>query len=209
MSTEGDEMSAEDETPPEPTHPIDPGGQPTHPIAPGGPPLGFWGGSAPWPGYATPPIYYPPLGIWGGPWYPPIISGGPIDPYPDHGLPGPQPPPGKPTHPIYWPPVISGGPIDPYPDIGGPGPQPPSGGVPTHPIVIPPDAPPETVDEEKSFYVVAYGQAPCVRLRSDSPEHASHSYGDLFRIPVGETITVFTAAEDFVVTTEPVEVNPL
>jgi hypothetical protein len=25
------------------------------------PPLGFWGGDAPWPGYATPPIYIPPL----------------------------------------------------------------------------------------------------------------------------------------------------
>ena len=58
------------------------------------------------------------------------VGGGPIIP-PDH------------VPPVDPPLVIWGGPIDPYPDIGGPGPQPPAGAHPEHPIVIPPDLPPE------------------------------------------------------------------
>lgn len=50
-------------------------------------------------------------------YFPPVISGGPINPYPDIGFPGPQP--GGPVYP--WGPII-------YPDQGLPIPQPPSGG---------------------------------------------------------------------------------
>jgi hypothetical protein len=90
-------------------------GVPTHPIAPGGPPPGYWGGVAP--------------------------------PYVDIGLPGPQPPSGAhPSHPIWRPDLgFWGGYRPPYVDIGPPGQQPgiwPSPGVPTHPIVLPPDLPP-------------------------------------------------------------------
>jgi len=68
--------------------------QPTHPMAPGGPPLGFWGG-APIP-TPTPPIYYPPAGGGAPPvpthpiYNPPGIWGGGNVPFP--------------TPPIYQPP---------------------------------------------------------------------------------------------------------
>jgi hypothetical protein len=127
-----------------PSHPISPGGPPpypSHPIpptvwpnppgggggGPGGPPLGTWGGDAPWPGYATPPIAPggQPPGIWGG--RPPN--------YVDIGGPGHQP---HPSHPIApgggggggggSPPGIWGGSNEPFPTppiyIGPPVPAP-------------------------------------------------------------------------------------
>jgi hypothetical protein len=122
------------------------------PGGPGGPPLGTWGGDAPWPGYATPPIAPGgrPPGIWGGPgslppWVmPPIAPGGPggpplgtwggDSPWPGYATPPIAPggpgarPPGYPTHPIVLPPGIW--------------PNPPEGTapIPEHPIVIPPPA---------------------------------------------------------------------
>jgi hypothetical protein len=220
MSTEGDEMSAEeqhDETaPPEPTHPIYF-------------PPGFWGGSAPWPGYATPPIYVPvpvPPGFWGGssPWpgyaTPPIAPGGP-PPWVSHPIPptvwpnppvGSQPPwyPGHPEHPI--PPTVW-----PQPPTGG-GQPPWWPGHPEHPIppevgggpIIPPGSGELPSEPGKTgFYVIAYGVAPCAFIRADSTATAAHEYGKAFGLPVGEDVIVFTASEAFTVTTAPAEVNPL
>lgn len=119
----------------------------------GGSPPGTWGGSGePFPGYGLPGQ---PPGTWGG--RPP--------PYPDHTLPGDLPhpshpiapggrPPGTwggsgqpfPTPPIYippeggQPPLGIWGPTDPRPGYGLPGAQP----KPEHPIVLPPELPPET-----------------------------------------------------------------
>jgi len=98
--------------------------------------LGTWGGgNVPYP---TPPIHYPqpPLGTWGGAgqpfpttpiyipggWPPLGTWGGVGQPYPDQGLPGGQP--GGPTYPSQGP------------------------GFPTHPIVLPPDLPPEMPDPD-------------------------------------------------------------
>jgi hypothetical protein len=127
---------------------------PTHPIAPGGPPLGIWGG-APLP-TPTPPIYYPqpPLGIWGGAplptptppiYFPPGVN---VPVFPTHPIAPGGPPPGywggaplpTPTPPIYFPPGVNV-PVFPTHPIA-PGGPPYWGGVPTHPIVIPPDQPP-------------------------------------------------------------------
>jgi hypothetical protein len=138
------------------------------------PPLGIWGG--PWlppypsqgPGFPTHPIAGPGRPPWWGmaqdpgygissdrPW-------GPIN-YPDHGLPGQQPgiwgpndP--RPSPPIYipppggQPPLGIWGPTDPRPGYGLPGPQP----HPEHPIVLPPDLPPETEDGGKIDWKVAW-----------------------------------------------------
>lgn len=117
----------------------------------------------------------PPLGIWGGanqPFPTPPIANAP-------GIPGYQPPrpPGVPTHPIYYPPGIWGGanqpfptppiylpptggppplgiwgPTDPRPGYGLPGPQP----HPEHPIVLPPDLPPETPEGGKIEWKTAW-----------------------------------------------------
>jgi protein LSM14 len=148
-------------SPGHPAHPIAPGGQPpgiwpspgypAHPIAPGGQPPGIWGGAPSYPDQGLPGQ---PPGIWPSPGYPshPIAPGGQppgIWPSPGHpahpiapggrppgiwgggGMPVPTPPiylppgslPGlKPEHPIYIPPSIW-----------------PSPGVPTHPIVLPPE----------------------------------------------------------------------
>jgi hypothetical protein len=96
-----------------------PGG-PGIPGGPGGgqPPLGHWGGDAPWPGYATPPIFIPPN-------VPPIIT--PPTP-PNPGDPTtPLPPPegsgGWPVQPIAVPPYI----VVMYPGVG--------------PVVVAPPAP--------------------------------------------------------------------
>lgn len=112
------------------------------------PPLGTWGGSAPWPGYATPPI---------APGGPPPRPWGPIN-YPDQGLPGNQPYPDQ-SLPGQQPGIWGGGGVGNYPDAGFPGPQPgqpprpwgpinypdqglpgvqPIPGRPTHPIYYPP-----------------------------------------------------------------------
>lgn len=168
-----------------PTHPIAPGGPPpgiwgganqpfpTPPIhippqAPGSPP-GIWGPTDPRPGWGLPtppsspgvpthPIYYPP-GIWG-----------PTDPRPGWGLPGPQPPTGSPpgiwggsntpmpSPPIYIPPEGAEpplgiwGPTDPRPGYGLPGAQP----KPEHPIVLPPDLPPQTPEGGKIEWKTAW-----------------------------------------------------
>jgi hypothetical protein len=126
--------------------PTDP--RPTHPIAgvppggvPGQPPLGIWGPTDPRPGYGLPGNQpYPDQGLPGN------------QPYPDQGLPRPPPPLGmwgpndpRPTPPIYIPPAGGQpplgiwGPTDPRPGTGLPGEQP----KPSHPIVLPPDLPPE------------------------------------------------------------------
>ena len=101
---------------PDNTLPIPPG-----PVDPGySPPWARPGGGPVDPGY-SPPWARPPLGIWG-----------PTDP--------------RPTPPIYippeggQPPLGIWGPTDPRPGYGLPGPQP----HPEHPIVLPPDLPPET-----------------------------------------------------------------
>jgi hypothetical protein len=108
-------------------------GVPTHPIAPGGPPPGIW----PSPGHPAHPISPggPPPGYWGGV-APPL-----------------------PTPPIYFPPPggqpplgIWGGRPPNYVDIGGPGPQP----RPEHPIVLPPNLPPETPEGGKIDWKTAW-----------------------------------------------------
>src|SRR5262252_6373981 len=109
---------------------------PAHPIAPGGPPLGTWGGVAP--PYPAHPIAPggPPLGTWGGvaPPYPahPIAPGGP-----PLGIWGGGNVP-MPTPPIYLPPGIIPG-------------------VPTHPIVLPPE--PEKPQVLESWDVKTYWSA--------------------------------------------------
>jgi hypothetical protein len=87
-----------------------PGPQPPHP-----PPLGTWGGGAPWPGYAAPPIYIPPS-------VPPIVTP-PTPPSPGDPttiVPPPAGSPGWPVHPVAVPPYM----VVWYPGIG--------------PIVVPP-----------------------------------------------------------------------
>jgi hypothetical protein len=128
-------------TDPRPTHPIvippptQPGqppeiwpkpGHPAHPIVI--PP------DAVSPGVPTHPIYLPPV-IWppqpGHPAHP-IYPGGP---YPDQGLPGGQPTPGWP--PVAMPPIYI--PLPPGEELPPDG----NGNAPTHPIVLPPDTPPD------------------------------------------------------------------
>jgi hypothetical protein len=148
-------------------------GYPAHPIAPGGPPPGFWGGVAPpypdigGPGWQPGPSHPivippgPPPQVWPGPGYPahPIV------------IPPDAVSPGVPAHPIYLPPVVWPGPGYPAHPIapggpppgfwgggGVPMPTPPiyiplppgeelppdgNGNSPTHPIVLPPNTPPD------------------------------------------------------------------
>jgi hypothetical protein len=163
-----------------PTHPIAPGGQPPYPSqGPGFPthPIVIPPGGSEEPGHPahpiapTPghPIVIPPDAVKPGvpshPIYlPPVISGGPGSlppyvshpiapggPYPDQGLPGPQPTPGWP--PVAMPPIYI--PLPPGEELPPDG----SGNVPTHPIVLPPDAP---VDPNGQYvlvhaYIPGYG----------------------------------------------------
>jgi hypothetical protein len=145
-----------------PSHPIYLPVEPAHPIAPGGqPPFPSQG-----PGFPTPPIYIPPGGqpptVWPGPGvptHPIVIPPDAVAPgVPTHPivLPPPVvwPGPGYPAHPIApggQPPGIWGGGNVPMPTppiyIGlPPGEQPPpdgNGNSPAHPIVLPPDVPPD------------------------------------------------------------------
>ena len=123
---------------------------------PSGSPPGIWGPPGPWP---TPPIHLPPTGggsppgIWGGapiPWPTPPI----------HYPPSIWPSPGHPEHPIYYPPGIWG-PTDPRPGWGLPGQPPgiwgPPSGLPTPPIVIPPEGlPPDIAIPDGKALVVVY-----------------------------------------------------
>jgi hypothetical protein len=91
-----------------PEHPIPPTVWP-NPPQPGGPPLGTWGGDAPWPGYATPPIYIPPN-------VPPIVTP-PTPPNPGDPttiVPPPSGSPGWPVQGIVPPPYI----VVMYPGVG-------------------------------------------------------------------------------------------
>ena len=136
------------------------------------PPLGIWGGgNVPMP---SPPMMPGGGGNWGqanDPGYGVPIGGGgrPTHPiynpaYPDNTLPGqglgtwgggnvPYP-----TPPIYIPPTGSPpplgiwGPTDPRPGYGLPGEQP----KPSHPIVLPPDLPPETPEGGKIDWKTAW-----------------------------------------------------
>jgi hypothetical protein len=148
---------------PYPSHPIAPGGPPpwvSHPIPPtvwptppGRPPLGTWGGDAPWPGYATPPIALPPWwpgapthpippSVWpqpptggGGEEQPPATPGGPVGgpSHPVGGVPGPS---GKVVW--YWSPIWgwigkpAGGPVG--PEVPPTPPIDPGNVGPSHPI---------------------------------------------------------------------------
>jgi hypothetical protein len=151
-----------------PTHPIVippgfiDGVHPEHPIVipPPQQPPGIWGGRPPeyidiglpgpqpGPGHPAHPIVIPPdLGIWPDdekPTHPIVIPPPTViwPPRPTHPIaPGGQPP--TPTHPI-----APGGP-PPYPAH----PIPPT---PTHPIVLPPDGPPQVME---NWDVVAYWTA--------------------------------------------------
>lgn len=125
--------------------PVDSGAHPSHPISlPGDPGFGQIPGFTP----GTPPPRpqpQPPLGIWG-----------PGFPYPDQGLPGSQPRPDQglppfPAHPIYIP-------IMPPAGAGGEEPTHPIyfPVYPSHPIVLPPDIPPdqaEAIKEKLEFWL--------------------------------------------------------
>jgi hypothetical protein len=142
-----------------PSHPIAPGGGPSHPIVippptqPGQPPE-IW----PKPGHPAHPIVIPPDAVSPGvpshPIYlPPVIWPGPG--YPSHPIaPGGQPPGiwgggnvPMPTPPIYIP-------IPPGEELPPDG----SGNSPAHPIVIPPDVPPDPSNSVLVHcYVPGYG----------------------------------------------------
>jgi hypothetical protein len=120
-----------------PEHPIPPTVWPNPPgQGPGNPP-GFWGGSAPWPGYPMPPMApggpppYPshpiPPTVWPNPpggGAPPSAGGPP--PHVEHPIPPtvwPNPPQPLPPNPPWWP----GHPEHPIPPVVWPDPPAPAG----------------------------------------------------------------------------------
>jgi hypothetical protein len=132
---------------------VPPGGQGGGPVDPGY--------SPPW-ARPKPPVAGWPGGLPGGGGFP--GQGGPVDPGYSPPWARPQPPrpdnslPPFPSHPIYIPPEGSQpplgiwGPTDPRPGYGLPGPQP----HPEHPIVLPPDLPPETPEGGKIEWKTAW-----------------------------------------------------
>lgn len=142
-----------DNTLPVPRPPVDPGYSPPW-ARPGRPvyPDNTLPGNQPYPDQGLPGNQpYPDQGLPGN------------QPYPDQGLPrpplgmwGPNDP--RPTPPIYippeggQPPLGIWGPTDPRPGWGLPGPQP----HPEHPIVLPPDLPPETPEGGKITWKTAW-----------------------------------------------------